>query len=116
MTKIQATNTGPLIVAVKDSISGLTDGTLSACGALDIAGSRLRVYPDQPDDGVYFIASDGTEYKASTLIENKPARLIVMIPALPAGVYTLEVRTHYISNSTHGKQLRKTQFSKLLNI
>jgi hypothetical protein len=116
MTKIQAPNMGPLIVAIKDSISGLTDGTLSAGGALDIAGSRLKVYPDLPDDGVYFIASDGTEYKVTTLIENKPSRLIVMIPALPAGVYTLEVRTHYIKNTTQGKQLRKTQFSKLLNM
>jgi hypothetical protein len=39
-----------------------------------------------------------------------------MIPALPAGVYTLEVRTHFINSPTPGKQLRKTQFAKLLNV
>jgi hypothetical protein len=116
MTKVQTPVTGPIIIAVKDSISGSTDGTLSVGGVLDISGSRLRVYPDIPEDGVYFIASDGTEYKASTLIENKPSRLIVMIPALAAGTFTLEVRTHYISSSIPGKQLRKTQFSKLLNV
>jgi hypothetical protein len=116
MSKIQAPVTGPIIAAVKDSISGLTDGTLSVGGVLDIAGSRLKVYPDLPDDGVYFIASDGTEYKVSTLVENKPARLIVMIPDLPVGNYTLEVRTHFIGGSVQGKQLRKMQFSKVLNV
>jgi hypothetical protein len=116
MTKVQAPNTGPLIVAIKDSLSGLTDGTLTVGGVLDIAGNRLKVYPEISEDGVYFIASDGTEYKVSVLVENKPSRLIVMIPALPAGSYTLEVRTHYIGGSTKGKQLRKMQFSKVLNV
>jgi hypothetical protein len=116
MSKVQAPVTGPLIVAVKDSISGLTDGTVTVGGVLDIAGSRLKVYPDMEDNGVYFVASGGMEYKATTLVENKPSRLIAMIPALPPGVYTLEVRTHYISSSTPGKQLRKAQFAKLLNV
>ena len=40
-----------------------------------------------------------------------------MIPDLPAGSYMLEVRTHYTSNNAvPGKQLRKTQFSKALNV
>jgi hypothetical protein len=116
MNKVQAPNTGPVIAAIRDGISGLTDGTLSAGGVLDIAGSRLKVFPDQPDDGVYFVAPDGTEYKATALVENKPSRLIVMLPSLPSGTYTLEVRTHFIGNATLGKQLRKAQFSKLLNI
>jgi hypothetical protein len=116
MNKVQAPNTGPLIAAIRDGASGLTDGTLSAGGVLDITGSRLKVFPDLPDDGVYIVAPDGVEYKASTLVENKPSRLIVMIPELPPGTYTLEVRTHFIGNATPGKQLRKAQFAKLLNI
>jgi hypothetical protein len=116
MVKVQTPVTGPIIIAVKDSLSGQTDGTLTAGGVLDISGSRLKVYPDIPEDGVYFIASDGTDYKASTLVENKPSRLIAMIPSLPAGAYILEVRTHYIGSSTQGKHLRKAQFSKVLNM
>jgi hypothetical protein len=115
-TKVQAPNTGPLIVAIRDGISGLMDGTLSAGGVLDIAGSRMKLYPDQPDEGVYFVAPDGTEYKAITLVENKPSRLIVMLPSLPSGTYTLEVRTRYIGSSAPGKQLRKAQFAKPLNM
>jgi hypothetical protein len=116
MNKVQAPNTGPVIAAIRDGVSGLTDGTLSTGGVLDIAGSRLKLFPDLPDEGVYFVAPDGTEYKATTLVENKPARLIVMLPPLPSGAYTLEVRTHFIGNATPGKQLRKAQFAKPLNI
>jgi hypothetical protein len=63
---------------------------------------------------VYFVAVDGTEYKAVTLVENKPSRLIVMLPSLPSGTYMLEVRTHFINSSKPGKQLRKIQFAKPL--
>jgi hypothetical protein len=116
MNKVQAPNTGPLITAIRDGISGQTDGTLSAGSVLDIVGSRLKIYPDLPTDGVYFVAPDGTEYKATALIENKPARLIVMLPPLPSGSYTLEVRTHFVNTSAPGKRLRKVQFAQLLNI
>jgi hypothetical protein len=116
MNKVQTPNTGPVIAAVRDSLSDLTDGTLSAGGVLDVSGSRLKVFPELADNGVYFIAPDGKEYKASTLVENKPARLIVMLPDLPSGVYTLEVRTHYTSGNKPGKRLRKAQFAKPLNM
>jgi hypothetical protein len=116
MNKVQAPNTGPLVTAIRDSVSGLTDGTLSAGSVLDSAGSRLKVFPDLPDNGVYFVASDGTEFKATTLVENRPSRLIVMLPELPSGAYMLEVRTHFIGVAAPGKQLRKAQFAKTLNI
>ncbi|MDR2764703.1 MAG: DUF4469 domain-containing protein [Tannerella sp.] len=116
MNKVQAPNTGPVVVAVRDGMSGLTDGTLSAGGALDITGSRLKVYPELVDDGVYFVAHDGTEYKSAALVENKPSRLIVMLPALPSGSYTLEVRTHFTGAAAPGKQLRKAQFARSLTI
>jgi hypothetical protein len=116
MNKVQTPNTGPVIAGIRDSLSGLTDGTLSAGGVLDISGSRLKVYPDLADDGVYFIDAAGKEYKATTLVENKPSRLIVMLPTLPSGSYTLEVRTHFVNSTVPGKQLRKAQFAKSLNM
>jgi hypothetical protein len=116
VSKVQTPNTGPLITAIRDGVSGLTDGTLSAGGVLDIAGSRLKIFSDLPDDGVYFVAPDGKEYKATMLVENKPSRLIVMLSSLPSGTYTLEVRTHYTGSGKPGKQLRKAPFTKLLNI
>ena len=116
MHKVQAPATGPIITGIRDSVSGLSDGTLTPGGVLDIYGANLNVFPDLPDDGVYFLASGGAEYKAVTLVENKPARLILMIPPLSSGTYTLEVRTHFIRTATPGKQLRKIQFSKPLNI
>jgi hypothetical protein len=116
MHKAQTPDTGPIIVAIKDSISGLSDGTLSAGGVLEISGYCLKLFTDMPDNGVFFIAADNTEYKVSVFVDNKPSRLIVMIPAIPAGTYSLDVRTNYIKSPTPGKQLRKAQFNKLLTM
>jgi ribosomal protein S17E len=116
MRKVQTPDTGPIIIAVKDSISGLTDGTLSAGGVLELSGHCLKIFTDMPDNGVVFIAADNTEYKASVFVDNKPSRFAVMIPVLLAGTYTLEVRTNYIKSSAPSKQLRKTQFDKPLTM
>jgi hypothetical protein len=116
MHKVQTPDTGPIIVAVKDSISGLTDGTLSAGGVLEISGRCMKIFTNMPDNGVFFIAADNSEYKVTVFVDNKPSRLIVMIPVLPAGTYTLEVRTNYIKTSTPGKHLRKAQFNKPLTM
>jgi hypothetical protein len=109
MNKVQTPNAGPVIAGVRDGISGLTDGTLTAGSVLDITGSRLKVYPNRPDDGVYFIDAGGKEYKAVSLVKNKPSRLIVMLPALSPGSYTLEVRTHFVNSAVPGIQFHKVR-------
>ncbi len=114
--KVAAPTTGPVIAQIKDSVSGLNDGTLSAGGTLEIFGTRLKVLTEVDSNGVFFIAADGTEYQVATLSENKPSKLIVIIPPLPAGTYKLEVRTNYIVTKDPGKQLRKVQFDAPLNM
>ncbi|MDR1601417.1 MAG: DUF4469 domain-containing protein [Tannerella sp.] len=51
-----------------------------------------------------------------TLVENKPSRLIVMLPALSPGNYPLEVRMHFVNSAVPGKQIRRAQFAKPLNL
>ncbi len=116
MNKVQPPATGPVITVVKDSISQLTDGTMTAGGVLDIYGLRLKVFPETGGNGVFFIAVDGTEHQAETLIENKPSRIIAMIPALPQGDYTLEVRTNFTGSNTPGKQLRIAAYRTAMSI
>ncbi|MDR1458892.1 MAG: DUF4469 domain-containing protein [Bacteroidales bacterium] len=116
MNKVQTPETGPVVASVKDSVSGLSDGALSAGGVLEISGKCLKIFTDIPDNGVFFIAAGGTEYRAATFVENKPSRLIVMIPELPSGTYSLEIRTNFIKVATPGKQLRKARFGKPLTM
>lgn len=110
MNKVQAPEAGPVITAVKDSVSKLTDGTMTAGGVLDIYGLRLKVFPEIAGNGVFFVAADGTEHQAETFIDNKPSRIIVMIPPLSQGDYTLEVRTNFTGTNTPGKQLRTVAY------
>ena len=49
--------------------------------------------------------------------ENKPARLMVMIPAtVAAGTYHVEVRTKLDSSGKPGKSLKVGRFSKELTV
>ena len=45
--------------------------------------------------GLWFLGDGGSEFKAETIIENKPARIIAMIPNLKGDVYRVKVVTQY---------------------
>jgi hypothetical protein len=84
---------GPILKRFKDVNSDTTNETLSPGGVGEIRGSLLKLDPEEDDQGVFFIASDGTETRAETYIRNKPANLIFMIPdSLSSGEYEIEVR------------------------
>lgn len=73
-----------------------------------LTGRRLKFDPEDDAQGVFFIASDGTETKASLVMRNKPAELMFMVPAgLAAGEYTLEVRT---SLKQHGRRIGRLRY------
>ncbi len=114
--KVVTPENGPVITAIRYSVSGLIDGTLSAGSTLEITGVRLKVFTEMDDNGVYFVARDGAGHKAATLVENKPSRLIALLPPLPGGTYTLEVRTNFMGVKAPGKQLRKVQYSQPLTM
>lgn len=114
--KVQAPATGPVITMVWDSASKQTDGTMTPGGVLDIQGLRLKIFPEVPGNGVFFVAADGTEYQAEILVENKPSRIIAMIPTLPQGEYALEVRTNLIGTNRAGNQLRKAVYRLVMTM
>ncbi len=108
--KISKMNTPPhqpQILEVKDSISGKVNSILSAGGVVEIAGIDIKILGDKPEVGLYFTSSGSTgannEAKASTIITNKPSKLIALIPVLPTGTYKIKIVTQYNS----GKDLKK---------
>ncbi len=59
-----------------------------------LTGHRLKVDAADPQQGVFFVAADGAETRATMLMRNKPADLMFMVPAgLASGDYEIEVRT-----------------------
>ncbi len=78
----------------KDFASDTQNETVTPGGAAELRGSHLKVDTSDANQGVFFIAGDGTETKADTIMRNKPANLIFMVPdSLLSGDYDIEVRT-----------------------
>jgi hypothetical protein len=105
--KFEKTNTAaplPQIQEVKDSVSGRVNERLTPGGVVELRGYNLKIEGDNPACGLWFVAANGQETKAATIIENKPSKILAMIPALSAGAYQVKVATQY----ANGVKLLKT--------
>ena len=85
--------TGTTVNYVYDVLSETQDTTVTAGGPMYIYGAQLRIVGDNETNGVYFVNSDGTEYKVSAIGSNEPSALMVVVPELEAGEYTLKIIT-----------------------
>ena len=85
----------PQIQEVKDSLSGTVNERLTAGGVIEVRGYNLKIEGSRPECGLWFVAENGAEVKSGVVIENKPARVIAMIPALASGNYQVKVVTQY---------------------
>ncbi|MDR8392506.1 DUF4469 domain-containing protein [Aliifodinibius sp. S!AR15-10] len=56
-------------------------------------GELLKIDPEDPDQGLFLVASDGAETKVEEFVENSPSKLGFRVPeGLASGEYTMEVR------------------------
>ena len=114
--KVESVKALPHVLEVKDSITGSVNRQISTGGVVEIIGSRLKIKGDDPENGIYFEDSQGKTYKVQTLIENKPARLIVLVPSLEKGMYSLHIQTQYAKGSATVKQARTGTFEHPLSV
>ena len=91
------------IQEVKDSVTGSVNEKLMAKGVVEVRGYNLKIEGDDPTCGLWFIDDAGNEHKTVYIIENKPARIIAMIPNLDNGNYRIKVVTQF---SVGGRFLR----------
>jgi hypothetical protein len=114
--RVHVANPQPLIVAVKDTLSGSTNDIITPGGVIQVLGSRLKVDEENILNGVFLIDEYGTETKLPVIVENKPARIIVMLPVtLAAGNYFLEARTTFTYSGKESKTLRVGRLHKELH-
>ena len=86
---------------------------------LRISGSKIKIAGENAENGVYFVNQETNErVKVSSKIPvNKPSELVVVIPALAAGSYKLEIVTQFSGASKQPlKKPRSTIFDKVLNV
>ena len=113
--KTEAAGTDPYITEVTDIVSGKTNEVLTKGGVVQITGSRLKFDAKDASQGIFFVPETGNPVRASVIAENKPARLMAIIPAdLAAGTYYIEVRTKIIGSSQKSKTLKTGKFDKPL--
>ncbi len=116
LEKVTTEKALPHVLEVKDSITGSTNQNITSAGVIEIIGSRIKIAGEDLDKGVYFEDSQGKTYKVQTLIENKPARLVVLVPSLEKGTYLLSIKTQYSGGGTFVKQARIGTFEHPLNV
>jgi hypothetical protein len=75
-----------------DANSGTRNSTLTPGGIGRLAGCRLKFDPNDPQQGVFFVAADRGARRVETVGRNMPRQLVFLVPALAPGEYALEVR------------------------
>jgi len=113
--KVQAVEPIPYILEVHDVLSDTVNEQITPGGVLQIWGGRLKIVPENPYNGVFLIDEAANVIKLPVIIENKPSRLIVMLPAdVPAGSYELEVRTTLSASGKELKSIKTRRFNREL--
>ncbi|MDR2764024.1 MAG: DUF4469 domain-containing protein [Tannerella sp.] len=110
--------TGATIAQVVDVKTGSVNSLLTPGYNLKITGDKLRIAGSSTANGVYFtdtITGERTRVDATDIVVNNPSELIILIPALAAGTYLLEVTTQYAVGSLL-KEPRTATFEKPLTV
>lgn len=113
--KVDRVSTNPLITEATDVVSGEINASLTPGGVLRLTGSRLKFSAKDEAQGVFLMSESGDEVRCSVVAENKPARVMVLIPQdIKSGTYYAEVRTKLDSSGKSIKRLKVGRFSKPL--
>lgn len=115
--KVQAIENLPYITEVMEALNKIAQTTFAAGNTLEILGAKLKFDQTDPEQGAFLVSGDGTQIPCPSIIENRPARLTIIIPAdTPAGNYYLEVRTKMDGGRKQTKHLKVGKYAKLLTI
>ncbi|MFZ6013071.1 MAG: DNA-binding domain-containing protein [Bacteroidota bacterium] len=94
LKKIAAKKPMPILAAFKDLESGTTDSKITPGGIASISGHLLRFDKQDPQQGIFFTARDGTVTRVTTVVRHMPSELIFAVPNnLAPGKYSVSVRT-----------------------
>ena len=116
--KTEGASTDPYITEAADVVSGAVNSTLTAGGILRLTGSRLKFDASDAAQGVFLVPEVGGDaVRCGVVAENKPARVMVMIPAdIAPGAYYAEVRTKIVEGNKSGKTLKSGRLGKALSV
>ena len=115
--KTGTVSTDPYLSEVKDIVSGKVNELLTKGGVVQITGSKLKFDQKDTAQGIFFVPETGEAVRATVIAENKPARLMAIIPAdLAAGTYYIEVRSKHSGGGKPLKAVKAGRFAKPLTV
>lgn len=106
------------ILQVKDIKTGSVNDLLTTGKNLKISGSKIKLAGDNPANGIFFVDTTTqarTAVDITDVVSNNPSELMIIIPEIPAGTYTLEIVTQFAVSSML-KEPRTAYFDKKLTI
>ena len=105
--KVETASTDPYITSVTDKVTG-DSAAVRAGSVMEITGSRLKFDAADAEQGVFAVTASGA-VRCEPVLENKPARVMVMLPA------SVEVRTKIIGSTGKSlKTMKRGSFGKTL--
>ena len=113
----EGVSTDPYITEVTDIVTGTANTTLTKGGVVQLVGARLKFDAKDAAQGIFFVPETGNPVRASVIAENKPARVMAIIPAdLPAGTYYVEVMTKFSGGGKPLKIVKSGRCAKPLTV
>jgi len=109
------------VAQVTDIKTGVVNEVLTPNRNLRIQGSKLKVAGESEANGIFFINQANQQkvkVDATDIVTNNPSELIIVIPALEAGSYKLEVVTQFGSGNYKQllKEPRNAVFERILSV
>lgn len=97
-------------------MTGSVDGEIKAGSVLSLSGNRLKFDAADEEQGV-FLSTEAGEKRCGTVIENRPAKVVVLVPAdLAAGEAEIELRTKLTASQSAEKTLKRVRHGKTLTV
>ena len=82
ITKTDTIIPAPTPAEFIDTASGTANDLITAANIATVNGWRLKFDPDAADEGIFLIADDSSEIKATSVATNKPSQLTFLVPDL----------------------------------
>lgn len=102
--------TGPVVNTVTDITLQSVNGRITSSAPLLLNGSGLKIQGENEANGVYLTSQESGAPLKIAVIHNTPSQLILQLPPLPDGIYTLSVTTQYCVGTRNVKEPRTYTF------
>ncbi|MCL2131245.1 MAG: DUF4469 domain-containing protein [Lentimicrobiaceae bacterium] len=106
----------PHILEIRDLISDTKNQKITPQGVVEILGYNLKIQGDDPACGLWFCSGKNTEVKAEIIVENRPAKIIAIVPNLNNNLCKIKVVTQSTVGGRVLKNPKSFQYSKTLKV